>query len=68
MFESSPLHWEQFNKDLETRRYKKVVDDDMKLAKGAGVRGTPTFFINGKKLVGAKPVSEFKKVIGPAKK
>ena len=62
------LDMEQFNKDLETNRYKKVVDDDMKLAKGAGVRGTPTFFINGKKLVGAKPLSEFQKVIGPAKK
>ncbi len=62
------LNMEQFNQDLETHRYKKVVDEDMKLGQGAGVRGTPTFFINGKKVVGAKPLSEFQKVIGPAKK
>ena len=57
----------QFNKDLETHRYKKVVDEDMKVAQGAGVRGTPTFFVNGKKVVGAKPLAEFQKVIGPVK-
>ncbi len=62
------LDMDQFNKDLETHRYKKVVDDDMKLAQGAGVRGTPTFFVNGKKVVGAKPLAEFQKVIGPVKK
>ena len=53
----------KFNKDLDTHRYKKTIDEDMKLATGAGVRGTPTFFINGKKLVGAKPLGEFQKVI-----
>jgi protein-disulfide isomerase len=53
----------KFNKDLESHRFKKVIDEDMKIAKGLGVRGTPTFFINGKKLVGAKPFTEFKKVI-----
>ena len=66
--EELDLDMEQFNEDLENHRYKKVVDDDIKLAKGAGVRGTPTFFINGKKLVGAKPLAEFQKVIGPVKK
>jgi protein-disulfide isomerase len=57
------LDMKKFNEDLETHRYKKTVDEDMKLAKGAGVRGTPTFFINGKKLVGAKPVTAFQKII-----
>ena len=53
----------KFNTDLETHKYKKVIDNDMKLARGAGVRGTPTFFINGKKLVGAKPLNAFQAVI-----
>jgi protein-disulfide isomerase len=57
------LDMNKFNKDLESHRFKKIVDEDMKIAKGLGVRGTPTFFINGKKLVGAKPFTEFKKVI-----
>ena len=52
-----------FNNDIESKKYKKVIDTDMKLARGAGVRGTPTFFINGKKLVGAKPLKAFQEVI-----
>jgi protein-disulfide isomerase len=61
------LDMNKFNEDLDTHSYKKTIDEDMKLAKGAGVRGTPTFFINGKKLVGAKPVGEFQKVIDTLK-
>ncbi len=57
------LDMKKFNEDLETHKFKKVVDGDMKLARGAGVRGTPTFFINGKKLVGAKPLTAFQKII-----
>jgi protein-disulfide isomerase len=62
------LDMNKFNTDLETNRYKKVIDSDMKLARGAGVRGTPTFFINGKKLVGAKPLPAFQEVIDGIKK
>ena len=62
------LDMNKFNADLETNRYKKVIDSDMKLARGAGVRGTPTFFINGKKLVGAKPLPAFQEVIDGIKK
>ena len=59
------LDMNKFNEDLENHQFKKVVDGDVKIAKSLGVRGTPTFFINGKKLVGAKPFTEFKKVIDP---
>ena len=62
------LDMSAFNSDIETHKYKKVIDSDMKLAKSAGVRGTPTFFINGKKLVGAKPLPAFKEVIDGIKK
>jgi protein-disulfide isomerase len=34
----------------------------------AGVRGTPTFFINGQALVGAQPIEAFQKVIDQALK
>lgn len=62
------LDMKKFNTDLETHKYKNIIDDDLKLARGAGVRGTPTFFINGKKLVGAKPLNAFQEVIDGIKK
>jgi protein-disulfide isomerase len=33
--------------------------------RNAGVSGTPTFFINGKPLVGAQPIEAFKQVLDP---
>ncbi len=57
------LDMNKFSGDLESHRFKKIVDEDIKIAKRSGVRGTPTFFINGRKLVGAKPLAAFKKVI-----
>lgn len=57
------LDMNKFNDDLESHRFKKIVDEDIKKGKEVGVRGTPTFFINGRKLVGAKPLAEFQKVI-----
>jgi protein-disulfide isomerase len=39
------------------------VDADVKLGDNLGVRGTPTFFINGRKLVGAQPLETFIRVI-----
>lgn len=59
------LDMQKFNADLESHRFKAAVDEDMKTATGAAVRGTPTFFANGKKIVGAKPLAEFQKVIDP---
>ncbi len=32
-------------------------------AKQLGVSGTPTFFVNGRKLVGAQPIERFRKAI-----
>ena len=57
------LDMKQFNADLDSHRFKAAVDEDMKTGSGAAVRGTPTFFVNGKKLAGAKPLAEFQKVI-----
>jgi protein-disulfide isomerase len=59
------LDMKKFNADLDSHRFKAAVDEDMKTGSGAAVRGTPTFFVNGKKLVGAKPLAEFQKVIDP---
>jgi protein-disulfide isomerase len=42
---------------------KVLVDTDLALASRLGVRGTPTFFVNGRLLQGAQPFEEFKPVI-----
>ena len=39
------------------------VKQDTAEAQTAGVRGTPTFFINGQPLIGAQPLSTFEKMI-----
>lgn len=57
------LDEEQFNECLDTQRYKKEVDQDIESARKAGVSGTPTFFINGIKVVGAQPEKTFIDII-----
>jgi protein-disulfide isomerase len=46
-----------------TQGYDGVVDADIKQGTELGVTGTPTVFINGRKLVGARPLSDFKAVV-----
>ncbi|MBF0620602.1 MAG: thioredoxin domain-containing protein [Magnetococcales bacterium] len=53
----------QFETCLDSGKYAQRLADDMKEGERLGVTGTPSFFINGFRLVGAVPFSEFKKVI-----
>jgi len=57
--------WE-FNSCLDEGKYKTAVNEDIAVANKLGIRGTPTFFINGKKLVGAVPLATFKAAIDEA--
>lgn len=41
-----------------------AIEADLALGEAAGVRGTPTFFVNGRRLVGARPEADFEQVIG----
>lgn len=41
----------KFEKDLTSPEVQKQIDDDMKLAQEAEVRGTPTLFLNGKRVM-----------------
>ena len=36
---------------------------DLKEGERIGVNSTPTFFVNGKKVAGAQPLSQFKAII-----
>jgi len=57
------LDTEQFDACLDSGKYAQEVQQDFNEGKAAGVSGTPTFFINGKKIVGAKPFAEFQAII-----
>ena len=48
---------------LNTRRYREEVAKDLHDGFKLGVTSTPTFFINGRPLVGARPFAEFQTVI-----
>ena len=54
---------DEFKSCLESERYKKEVEGDIADGEKAQVDGTPAFFINGKRLVGAQPFSEFEAII-----
>jgi protein-disulfide isomerase len=58
----------RFKKALADRTHQKHVEDDMAVAKKAGVSGTPAFTINGYFLSGAQPLGQFKKLIDLALK
>ncbi len=53
----------QFNTCLETGKYGQAVQDDAIAGGKVRVDGTPTFFINGHRLVGAQPFSAIKAAI-----
>jgi len=57
------LDVKKFDDCLESGKYKEKVQADSNDAGSYGVSGTPSFFINGKLLVGAQPYEAFQQVI-----
>ncbi|MFH1977830.1 MAG: DsbA family protein [Candidatus Aenigmatarchaeota archaeon] len=57
------LNTARFNSCVDTHKYAPEVRHDFAQGQAKGVRGTPSFFINGENLVGAQPFSAFKAVI-----
>ena len=51
---------------LDSGRFRSAVDADISEGRARGVRGTPTFFINGRRLVGAQPAEAFREAIRDA--
>lgn len=50
-------------KAIESHKYKAQIEQDQDLADDVQASGTPHFFINGQRLVGAQPVEKFREVI-----
>ncbi len=57
------LSTSRFNSCLDNGDTAGIVKSDMDAGQAAGVSGTPTFFINGMKIVGALPFSSFEQAI-----
>lgn len=60
------LDREAFVRCVDERRFAAAVDADISQARALGVTGTPTFFVNGRPLIGAHPVETFREVIQEA--
>jgi len=52
-----------FEQCLNTRKYKATVQKDVDYAATLGVTGTPSFFVNGRPLIGAQSFESFVRVI-----
>jgi protein-disulfide isomerase len=62
------LDTQRFESDYENSRYERLVRADFQKGLNLGVNGTPTFFINGKMLVGLQPVGVFEDAIEDARR
>jgi len=60
------LNAEKFKSDLESKEIKNKVESDYLSGISFGVNGTPTFFLNGKKLANPRAYDEFKQIIEQA--
>ncbi len=57
------LDVEQFTKSLDAKKHDMTIERDVRLATDLDLYNTPTFFINGRKVVGKVPYEHLKKVI-----
>jgi len=54
------LDMKGFNEALDSNRFGPAIEADQTQAKTLGVSGVPTFFINGRPLVGARPIEDIR--------
>jgi len=57
------LNIDRFTKDLDAHTYATAIQKDSKEAEDIGATGTPTSFVNGRYLSGARPYGVFKDMI-----
>jgi protein-disulfide isomerase len=53
----------RFKADMSSAKYDAVLDADSRLGNAVGATGTPTFFVNGQRVLGAVPLEEFERII-----
>jgi len=52
-----------FDQCLDSGKHTAEVDKDFQEGAGLGLTGTPSFFINGKQVVGAQPLATFQRIV-----
>ena len=57
------LDKKRFVSDLDTMKHKDIIEKDKELAFSLDLYNTPTFFINGRKVVGNRPYAYLKKIV-----
>jgi protein-disulfide isomerase len=57
------LNLDKVRDAMKTHKYKSAIDNDSDLSEDFQASGTPHFFINGRRLVGAQPEDKFEKII-----
>jgi protein-disulfide isomerase len=57
------LDVKKFTEALDSQKHAKEIDADLELAVKMDLYTTPTFYINGRKVVGERPFEYFKKII-----
>ena len=57
------LNLEKVRDAMKTHKYKSIIDGDSDLADDMQASGTPHFFVNGRRLVGAQPAEKFGEII-----
>ncbi|PZR16718.1 MAG: thioredoxin [Archangium gephyra] len=57
------LNVEKWKADMQLPKFQQQIAKETALAMQIGATGTPAFFINGKKISGAQPIDNFKRVI-----
>jgi protein-disulfide isomerase len=62
------LDMHRFESDYKSARYAGLVQKDFDKGQSIGVNGTPTFFINGRVLVGLQPLGVYENAIEDAKR
>ena len=60
------LDVDAFSQCFDSRQFLEAIAADQREGLAAEVRGTPTFFINGRKIVGALPLDEFRDAVRQA--
>ncbi|MDQ3362814.1 MAG: DsbA family protein [Actinomycetota bacterium] len=66
--EEAGLDVDRFEGDLRSARYEEVVQADFREGQDLGISGTPTFYINGRVLVGLQPLETFEQAIEEAER
>jgi protein-disulfide isomerase len=57
------LDVKRFTDSIDGQKFKNEIDADLKLATDMDLYNTPTFYINGRQVVGDRPFEYFKKII-----